>query len=131
MWILDHQNKQEEHHDDMSLMKAQGTFRSLPIPGLLAVEQTKSAFRGSRSSCRVMEPLEADMRLGSGAPEAFFCPVGSPLRRSSSAFKASLFSAKKHNQQDNVQLTVLSFPEKPLEQTNKKKLQESEVQTLV
>lgn len=31
------------------------------LPGLLAVEQTKSALRGRRSSCRVTEPLEAEM----------------------------------------------------------------------
>lgn len=66
---------------------------SLAPPGLLAVEQTKSALRGRRSSCRVMEPLEADMSAVSGAAEAFFWPVGSPFRRSSSAFNASLLSA--------------------------------------
>lgn len=67
----------------------------LSLPGLLAVEQTKSALRGRRNSCRVMEPLEADMLVGSGATEAFFWPVGSPFRRSSSTFSASLLSAKK------------------------------------
>lgn len=66
----------------------------LSLPGLLAVEQTKSALRGRRNSCRVMEPLEADMLVGSGAAGAFFWPVGSPFRRSSSAFNASLLSAK-------------------------------------
>lgn len=67
---------------------------SLAPPGLLAVEQTKSALRGRRSSCRVMEPLEADMSAGSGAARPFFWAVGSPFRRSSSAFSASLLSAR-------------------------------------
>lgn len=67
---------------------------SLAPPGLLAVEQTKSALRGRRSSCRVMEPLEADVSAVSGAAGAFFWPVGSPFRRSSSAFSASLLSAR-------------------------------------
>lgn len=67
----------------------------LGLPGLLAMEHTKSALRGRRNSCRVMEPLEADMPAGSGAAVAFFWPVGSPFRRSSSAFNASLLSAKK------------------------------------
>lgn len=69
-------------------------IRVWSVPGLLAVEQTKSALRGRRNSCRVMEPLEADMPAGSGAALAFFWPVGSPFRRSSSAFNASLLSAK-------------------------------------
>lgn len=63
------------------------------LPGLLAVEQTKSALRGRRSSCRVMEPLEADMQLVCGVAGVLFCPAGSPFKRSSSAFRASLFSA--------------------------------------
>lgn len=63
------------------------------VPGLLAVEQTKSALRGRRSSCRVMEPLEAEMDAGSEAAGAFLCPAGAPFRLSSSAFSASLLSA--------------------------------------
>lgn len=70
----------------------------LELPGLLAVEQAKSALRGRRNSCRVIEPLEADMLLVSGAAGALFCPVGFPFKHSSSTFKASLFSAmsRKH-----------------------------------
>ena len=67
-------------------------------PGLLAAAQTKSALRGSRSSCRVMEPLEAGTPMFRGALEGpaapLFWPDGpSPFRRSSSAFSANLFSA--------------------------------------
>lgn len=59
------------------------------VPGLLAVEQTKSALRGRRSSCRVMQPLEA---VGCGAAGPSFLPPGFPLSWSSSTFSASLFS---------------------------------------
>lgn len=59
------------------------------VPGLLAVEQTKSALRGRRSSCRVMQPLEA---IGCGAAGPSFLPPGFPFSWSSSTFSASLFS---------------------------------------
>lgn len=61
------------------------------VPGLLAVEQTKSALRGRRSSCRVMQPLEAIV-LGCGAAGPSFLPPGFPFSWSSSTFSASLFS---------------------------------------
>lgn len=88
----------EEHVEEqwgVTLIDQTVVICILTLPGLLAVEQTKSALRGRRNSCRVMEPLEADMLAGSGATGAFFWPVGSPFRRSSSAFNASLLSAKK------------------------------------
>lgn len=79
---------------------------NLILPGLLAVEQTKSALRGRRNSCRVMEPLEADMLGWSGAAGAFFWPVGSPFRRSSSAFNASLLSARGIERRESQGLTL-------------------------
>lgn len=70
------------------------------------MEQTKSALRGKRNSCKVMEPLEADMQVGSGAAGALFWPVGSPFRRSSSAINAFLLSARNATRKESLALKL-------------------------
>lgn len=84
-----------ENKKPLKKLKYCATAQRVSVPGLLAVEQTKSAFRGRRSSCRVTEPLEADTDAGSedAAAAVFLGPAGSPFRRSSSALSASLLSA--------------------------------------
>lgn len=81
-------------------------------PGLLAEEQIKSAFRGSRSSSSEMDPLEAGMPISTWALLVlFFWAVGpSAFSRSSSAFRAALLSAEaKQKKGDYVQEIILIF----------------------
>lgn len=89
--------QQDGHQHSCSAYQLVDFQQEVPVllPGLLAMEQTKSALRGRRRSCKVMEPLEADTDPGSGAAEVFVLAAGSPFKRSSSAFKDSLFSAEK------------------------------------